>query len=337
MTSAIIRQGMNFIREKQQEGADVRVAPKFQDKDFPTPGQICDEKTALPVEGGGFGIRKVKISSEQSGFSYFLDGIERKQVLAYLRSIPVIYGYVAGAILKRTDKKMGPAGFERAEEMFYLPLKSNDSPEHYFSPDEVAGLRKNIKNSGIKDKDGNHPILPEQFIQAAHSEIQTQRNNIEAELIQLWVSGNHNDGWLYVDGRLEKQRKPLIAGANVVGVIKSHQASYFNPDEQYRIYAMQNGERTHIFQPADRNGDAENVYSWYLRLHYDKRQGTNNFGIVRVEVPAEKRFIALADTISEWILLETKPIAFPASRWDRMIYPVKYCEDYLKSKAPTIM
>ena len=221
--------------------------------------------------------------------------------------------------------------------MFYLPLKSNDSAEHYFSPDEVAGVRKNIKNSGIKDKDGNHPILPEQFIQAAHSEIQTQRNNIEAELIQLWVSGNHNDGWLYVDGRLEKQRKPLIAGANVVGVIKSHQASYFNPDEQYRIYAMQNGERTHIFQPADRNGDAENVYSWYLRLHYDKRQGTNNFGIVRVEVPAEKRFIALADTISEWILLETKPIAFPASRWDRMIYPVKYCEDYLKSKAPTIM
>lgn len=342
MTSTVIRQGMNFVREKRQKGADIKVPPKLQkENDFPQPTQIYEEKIAIPVEGSGFSIKKVEITSEQSGFSYFLDGIERKKTICYLQSIPVILGYVAGTILKRTDKKMHSIGLERTEEMFYLPLKDYpDSPEHYFSRDEVAKLGGKVKNIGKKDKhggkDGNYLILPEQFIQAAHSEIQTQRNDIEAELIKSWIDSKCGDGWLFVDGRLEKQRKQLLAGANVVGVIKSHQASYFSCEEQYRIYAMQKGERTHVFQPADKNGKAENVYSWYLRLHYDKRQGTNNFGIIRVEVPAEERFISMADVISGWILLETKPVAFPAGRWDRMIYPIKYCEDYLKSKAPVL-
>ena len=67
MTSAIIRQGMNFIREKQQEGADVRVAPKFQERFYLS---NLDEKPHS-VEGGGFGIRKVKISSERQVFRIF--------------------------------------------------------------------------------------------------------------------------------------------------------------------------------------------------------------------------------------------------------------------------
>jgi len=138
-----------------------------------------------------------------------------------------------------------------------------------------------------------------------------------------------------VDGRLENKNKELISGSNIVGIIKSHHASYFDYEEQYKIYTMRKGQRTGVFQPKGGDGKTENIYSWYLKLHEDKRHGDNNFGLIRVEVPAEEEYLKKADLISSWILLETKPVALPASRWDRMIYPIKYCEDYLKSKAPT--
>ena len=98
---------------------------------------------------------------------------------------------------------------------------------------------------------------------------------------------------------------------------------------------MEKGQRSSVFQPLNEKGKRENIYSWYLRLHYNKNYGDNSFGLIRVEVPAEEEYLKKVDLISSWILLETKPVAFPASRWDRMIYPIKYCEDYLKSKAPS--
>jgi|GEM_PF-1296706 len=339
MTSTVIKQGINFIREKKQEGIDIRIPRKSMQNDdlFSTPPAIERKQADILEDSGNLKTKAVEIQEEKSGFSYFLDGIERKKILFYYRSIPVIYGYVSGVVMKRTDKQMHSIGLEKAEENFYLPLKNSpDAPEHYFSFEEIDKLNKNPVNVGKPDnKGGGFPVMPEQFIQAAHSKIQTGRNEIEESLVKEWIQGNYNDGWLFVDGRLESKNKDLIAGANIVGVIKSHHASYFDYKDLYKIYSMKKGERSGVFRPKDEKGGKENVFSWYLRLHYDKRQGDNNFGLIRVEVPAEDMFLKKADLISSWILLETKPVAFPASRWDRMIYPIKYCEDYLKSKAPS--
>lgn len=340
MTSAIIQQGISFIREKKRRGADIKIPRKSSQNDelFSLQEVLNSNGADVLEDEGKLKVRQVEITTEKSGFSYFLDGIERKKILFYYRSIPVIYGYVAGVVLKRTDKKMHSMGFEKSHESFYLPLKqSPESPEHYFSSEELQSFEKNMVNIGKpSSKDGNdYPMIPEQLVQAAHSEIQTKRNYIEESLVKEWIGGGFDDGWLFVDGRLENKSRDLIANSNIIGVIKSHHASYFGYEEQYRIYSMQKGERSGVFQPKNDKGKRENVFSWYLKLHHDKRQGDNNFGLVRVEVPAEERFLKKADIISSWILLETKPVAFPASRWDRMIYPIKYCEDYLKSKAPS--
>ncbi len=341
MGSAIIRQGINFIREKKQEGIDIRIPPKIgPDDEFFAQNVLPKQNGAEIIENNGeFSTKQVGITSESSGFSYFLDGIERKKILFYYRSIPVIYGYIAGVVLKRTDKKMHSINLEKSEENFYVPVQdAPDSPGHYFSEQERESLGKktvkNIGKTGIKQGEG-YPVLPEQMIQAAHSEIQTARNRIEESLVKNWIDGGFNDGWLFVDGRLENKNKELILGANIAGIIKSHHASYFCHENQYKIYSMKKGERSVVFMPKDDKGKKENVYSWYLKIHYDKRLGDNNFGLIRIEVPAQDRFLDKADEISSWVLLETKPVAFPASRWDRMVYPIKYCEDYLKSKAPS--
>ncbi len=333
MNSTIIRHGVNFIREKKQKGIDIKIPRKSaqNDEDFSINETLKTNDAEIIEDNKKLKIKQVEITAEKSGFSYFLDGIERKKILFYYRSIPVIYGYVAGVVLKRADKKMCSVELEKSQENFYIPVKqSPDSPGHYFSAEEIENLGKNIVNIGKPPDGADYPMIPEQLIQAAHSEIQTQRNRIEESLVKDWIDRAFQDGWLFVDGRLENKNKELIADSNIVGVIKSHHAVYLGYEDQYKVYSMKKGERSGVFQPKN-----ENVYSWYLKLHYNKRQGDNNFGLIRVEVPAEEKFLEKADLISSWILLESKPVAFPASRWDRMIYPVKYCEDYLKSKAPS--
>ncbi len=341
MTSEIIKQGIKFIKEKKQQGFDIKIPRKssLYEDNFNV-SEVFETKTADIMEDNGvLKIKNVEISSEKSCFSFFLDGIERKKVLFYYRSIPVIYGYTSAVILQRIDKKLRSINFEDSLEKFYLPIKhkNSDSPEHYLAEEEISALKEKISDIGqIKNADGNYRMLPEQFIQAAHSSIQTDRGEIEKKLARKWIESSYSkNDWLFVDGRLENKNKELISGAKIVGIIKSHHASYFNYEDQYKIYSMKKGERSGVFQPKDEKGARENIYSWYLKIHSDKKYGDNNFGLIRVEVPAEKEFLEKADLISSWILLETKPVAFPASRWDRMIYPVKYCEDYLKSKAPT--
>lgn len=337
MTSTIIKNGSAFIKQKKISGEDIKIPKNFfnpENMDFASPVNIPENMDAEIIRedepDGILRFRKIEIKTEKSGFSYFLDGIERKKIVFYYRQIPIMYGYVGAAVLKRTDKQLHSCGIEKFSEKFYIPVKtSSDSPNHYFEFNEIKELGevdKNIKKIGEKDK----LKMPTEFIKAAEDQIHADREDLEKLLAQDCIN-NNKDGWLFVDGRIAGK----ISGENLAGIIKSHRACYFDYEDQYKIYTMEKGQRSSIFQPKGKNGQNENVFTWYLRLHYDKRNGVNDFGIIRVEIPAKKELIKRVDEISSWILLETKPVGFPASRWDRMIYPIKYCEDYLKSKAPT--
>lgn len=310
-----------IIRERKQNGDDIKIPKITRENDDFTNVQNTAEKLGAQIleNNGKLHIKPVEITDSSSGFAYFSDGIERKKILCYYRNIPCIYGYVAAVILGRTDKKMQSIGLEASQETLYLPKR-------YF-PEDLGIETKDIELEEI--------VLPNQYIFEAHKKIQSVRGELERSLVRQWIAQKNDDGWLFVDGRVEKLSREVTSGKNIVGIIKSHHACYFELEQQYRIFSMKKGERSSVFQPIDNQGRKENVFSWYLRLHYDKNHGTNEFGLIRVEVPADEAMLDKIDTISSWILLETKPVAFPASRWDRMIYPVKYCEDYLKSKAPS--
>ena len=334
MSSTVIKKGSSFIKRKRSDGENIKIPKSLfnpENMDFMPSVATPKQMQAELIEDKSLQLKKVPVNTDKSGFSYFLDGIERKKIIFYYRSIPVIYGCVGAAVLKRTDKILHSCGIERFSENFYLPQLLGDLPKHYFTGDEIKELGKNIINIGEKDNEGKYPLLPAEFTQAAHAKIQTERGDIEKSLALECQKQSNNDGWLFVDGRIEGK----ISGENLAGIIKSHQACYFDYEDQYKIYTMEKGQRTSVFQPADKNGKKENIYTWYLRLHSDKRSGVNDFGIIRVEIPAKQDLISRVDEISSWILLETKPVGFPASRWDRMIYPIKYCENYLKAKAPS--
>lgn len=333
----------NFINQKRKQGEDLKIPKSLynsENDNFSRPESDFQQRKADIVEesDGKLKFKKVEIKTEKSGFSYFLDGIERKKIICYLRSIPIIYGYVGAAILKRTDKILHSTNLELSEGKFYIPVKEDKNcPEHYFDLAEIEKI-KNYKNIGKIAKSGNregYPIFSDEFIQQAHSEIQEKRRKIEVDLTDKWLASKFDDGWLFVDGTLNTKSQSVHESSNIAGIVKSHGVYYFNFEEMYKLYSMKKSQRSSVFQPYDKTEKKKDIFTWYLRLHSDKRNGVNDFGIVRVEIPAKPELLKKVNEISSWILLETKPVGFPTSRWDRMIYPIKYCEDYLKSKAPT--
>lgn len=97
---------------------------------------------------------------------------------------------------------------------------------------------------------------------------------------------------VFVDGPLAK----MSPGARrVVGVIKSHSATYLDPEEEALLTVLGCGERTPLFHFG---APQRPRYSWYLRLCEpdDSRHGWH--GIIRCEVPAAhtvEAAVALAD------------------------------------------
>ena len=72
-----------------------------------------------------------------------------------------------------------------------------------------------------------------------------------------------------------------------------------------------------------------------LRLR-DPRGHDPMWGLVRVEISApstvdEPRIGDRADEISRWVLAEVSPLALPDARWDKMVYGVRDCEEFLRA------
>ena len=173
--------------------------------------------------------------------------------------------------------------------------------------------------------------------EAARLAMSKSRGNLEKKLVQKWLRDfDGASDWLLVDGSLggtlggdyKNYENP-----NIVGVIKSHQTQYFEMQDQRKILSLRVGERSGVFMPLGRERRAP-VYSWYLRIRPNDGQDLY-FGLMRIEAAASDRTLEMVDEISRWLLAERSPLSLPDSRWDKMIYPIRDCEQYLKSIAPT--
>lgn len=67
---------------------------------------------------------------------------------------------------------------------------------------------------------------------------------------------------------------------------------------------------------------------------HDTGPGESEPQLVRVEGPASDATLGRADEISRWLLAERAPLSLPDGRWDRLLYPIRDCEAFLRSRAP---
>ena len=132
---------------------------------------------------------------------------------------------------------------------------------------------------------------------------------------------------LGVDGGISGSER-VARSPCAIGIVKSHRTLYAEPQAIATVLGLRRGERSSAFRVT--SSRRASVASWYLRLR-DVEGHDPMFGLVRLEIADAEDVEARADEVSRWILAEVAPVALPDARWDRMLYGVRDCEEFLRA------
>ena len=278
--------------------------------------------------------------SGSTEFGYFEDGKQRTVQIGYIPCtygnheiiIPVHYFSVAAVILQREDRRL---------RIWKQPIIRNGILVQRSLLPNQALLEEYEANGllvvGTRGDSNDYYNLRRQALQEAKS----QRLSVENELIGRWVESSVPTGsFLVVDGTLMNLRNEDSV-ERCVGVSKSFGSRYFSTSDHNRILQMKEFHRSWAFkfhgeEDDTRLGGRERV-SWYLRLR-SKELADPEFGLVRVEI--SQRHVAeasqLADQLSRSLISERLPTSYPRPRWDKHLYPICECENYLASVMPAM-
>ncbi|MFN7015684.1 MAG: hypothetical protein ACK4P5_00770, partial [Fimbriimonadales bacterium] len=312
--------------------------------------RVCTEDTIEPPEEEGgisrallvpepdrkeFGVFEVPRTEEPTQFTHFIDGIQHSHLLYYQQTdrgvLPVVYGYVAAMVLARRGRELHPVPeLTESEEALYLPLEAFDARKF-----EHAGIKV---HDSLEERELEKTSFATMLVRAGAT-VARVRDHLERKLALQWIDQQtpSSSDWLLVDGSVADlmsalERRQLV---KVVGVSKSHRTSYLEISWMLQVLNMPAGYRSSVFRPV-RAGQSE-VYSWYLRLRW-QAGASPTYGLVRVETPvltSPDDTREWADRISAWLLQETRPLSLPDPRYDRLLYPFRMCEQYLRSRAPS--
>lgn len=232
-------------------------------------------------------------------------------------------GTVAAAVRVRVERRFATwgRGAPIVSRRLYMPLV-------FLKCD----ARAEIKGFEVVDTSyDNHKELvsrhPGALRAVAFERIGRDREAAERELAELWCA--ENSAPLFIDGGIGGSA--LVASSDcAVGVIKSHRTLYADGDALDVVMSLRPGERSSVFAPP--SPPRNPVLSWYLRLR-DPRGHDAFFGLVRVEISIGGDIASRANEISRWVLAEGSPVSMPDSRWDRMAYGIRDCEQFLRSIA----
>jgi hypothetical protein len=261
-------------------------------------------------------------------FAAFLDGTQTSTVIAHVDGVPIVHGAVAAVIRQRVDRRMRTWNVPRVGQAMYVPLGFLTS--EWADALATLGLRvvDTLTQSGANEtSESPHPFALQD---AAIHAVQAAREVAERELAERWCDSS--DEYLFIDGAIAGSDR-VATSAAVVGVVKSHRTLYAEGDALRGVLRLKRGERTSVFRVTSPRRTP--VASWYLRLR-DTTGRDPLWGLVRVEVAEQKGATAAAvgaraDVVSRWVLAETLPLSIPDGRWDKMVYGIRDCEEFLRA------
>ena len=279
--------------------------------------------SATVLEGSALAAHRID-APPTPGFRAFLDGTQRSEVVNYLGSIAVVLGHVSAVVRERRDRRMHTWREPIVETRIYAPRKLLPSVTWRTLDTEYGELL-------IDTTDGDAEVLAHPFAlrDAAFHRVQAHREQVEQRLAERWCAEEQDA--LFIDGGISGSDKVAVSTATV-GVVKSHRTLYAEGDALDTVLALGDRERSSVFRITSPRRTT--VASWYLRLR-DPVAHDPMWGLVRVEVamPASgvRDIGERADEVSRWILAEVSPLALPDARWDKMVYGVRDCEEFLRA------
>lgn len=256
-------------------------------------------------------------------FSAFLDGTQASRPVAHVDGVPIVHGAIAAVVRERVDRRLRTWRSPRVERRVYAPLALLPEAWRTALRDAAIPLVDTLEGRGVES---SHPFALQD---AAVHAVQEDREAIERELAELWCAAA--PGELLLDGSISGSER-VATSACAIGVVKSHRTLYAEGDALRCVLRLAPGERSSVFRITSTRRTA--VASWYLRLR-DAAGHDPLWGLVRVEV-AERGLTAAsigrrADEVSSWVLAETLPLAVPDARWDKMVYGIRDCEEFLRA------
>jgi hypothetical protein len=293
---------------------------------IPLPSEPTRTISTVIIESGAMRARRV-FEPPEPGFDAFLDGTQSSRVLyATETGVPVVHGTVAAVVRERRNKRLY-TWQHVVEHRLYAPRVR--IPAVLWNGLLESGIE--LRDTSDPDEDpavtGEHPIA---MRDAAIHRLQKDREQAEGRLAAEWCERAGRP--ILIDGGISGSEK-VAASACAVGVVKTHRTLYAEGDALVRILALRHAERSSVFRITSPKRTP--VASWYLRLR-DRSGADPMWGLVRVEIAhpdrVEEHAIGeRADQVSRWILAEVAPIALPDSRWDKMVYGIRDCEEFLRA------
>lgn len=260
-----------------------------------------------------------------AAFHAFLDGRQESGVVTYRPGgVPIVVGTIGAVIRERRAQRMFTWA-HRVERRVYVPRSFVSTSD--WSALQSSGLTVRDTTDGKVDA-LEHPLALREL---ALNLVRNDREYLEHDVARQWCSVETRP--VLIDGGIGAAQ-PIAHSSCAIGVVKSHRTLYVQGDALRTTLRLAGGERTSVFR-IDAPKRAP-VASWYLRLR-DRAGRDPMWGLVRVEVSAppagaSEAAIALrADEVSRWILAEVSPVALPDGRWDKMVYGVRDCEEFLRA------
>jgi len=286
----------------------------------PQPARLI---SAMIIEDGELRAREVE-GEVDANFVAFLDGTQSSLVARYQRGgVPIVLGTVAAVIRERRERRLY-TWRHVVERRLYVPRAQVS-----------ASVWQRFTSTGLEVRDiadddnqsaAEHPLA---MREAAVHRVQKDRERAEQSLALEWCRSEER--YLFVDGPISGT-EPVAHAQCAVGVVKTHRTLYASGEALSRVLSLGHGERSSVFLVT--SPKRAPVASWYLRIR-DPRGQEPMWALLRVEVSPSgvtgAEVTRRADEVSRWILAEAAPVSLPDGRWDKMVYGVRDCEEFLRA------
>lgn len=279
-------------------------------------------------------VREHRIADPATiGFDAFLDGAQDSRIVHHCDGVPIVFGRVAAVVRQRVLRRMVTWKRPVCRSRFYIPRDLVAPTLWMRIVDQGFDVVDTTDASGSQGarawaSENPHPFA---VAQRALDAVKRERELVERQLAEDWCATRSE--MLYLDGSIATSER-VAAAPNAVGVIKSHRTLYVSGAAMRVVQSLRVNHRSSVIRVEAYHRTP--VASWYLRVR-DAAGQDPMWGLLRVEtampdIGASPQSIAdQANRISRWILAELMPLSLPDSRWDKMVYGIRDCEEFLRA------
>lgn len=264
---------------------------------------------------------------------HFARVLQRTQLIGHFFhqgvEVPLHYSITGAVLLERRGRKFKVYGEPELRNSVLLPF-------NFVSDKSIVEGFKSDDDLRLVDSGGDRPEYTQLRISAVK----------RAQEMAMELRGRLYVNWIKAEG--SNPRDVLTAYGSVVDVPNKFLSANFVAVDQRVYLPWQNSElleaqlqippfgRGQLLRVSAAQGDPLTKYMWFIRLRGSSKADPE-FGLLSCMILAEndQQAIERANAFSQRLIDERLPVTYPEDNWDKLIFPLKLCRDYLDSLVPT--